>query len=157
MWRKVAVPGLLLLTAMPQAALAQKPENNWEALRALRVGQKIVVVDMDLKTYHGTFVAYTEEAISLRTDSGDRGIERAHVLRVSDREHSKRLRNTLLGAAIGAGAALAVGAIVDESFSDETNIAKTIFTPIGAGAGAAVGAAFAGYKTTYRAPARASP
>lgn len=157
MWRKVAVPLFLLVAAVPGAALAQKPENNWENLSALRVGQKIVVVDMDLKTYRGTFVAYSEEAISLRADSGDRGIERAHVLRVSDREHSKRFRNTLLGAAIGAGAALAVGAIVDESFSDETNIAKTIFTPIGAGAGAAVGAAFASYKAIYRAPARASP
>jgi hypothetical protein len=52
--------------------------------------------------------------------------------------------------AIGGGAALAIGAAVDKSFSeDNEHIAKTIFTPIGLGAGAGIGASIAGFETVY--------
>jgi hypothetical protein len=48
---------------------------------------------------------------------------------------------------------VAIGAATDASFSeDDEHIAKTIFTPIGLGAGAAFGSAFAGFETIYRAP-----
>ena len=57
----------------------------------------------------------------------------------------------LIGMAIGGGAALATGAVVDSRFSeDDEHIAKTIFTPIGIGTGAAIGASVAGYQTVYR-------
>jgi hypothetical protein len=154
---RITLVPLMLLILLPAAALAQKPENNWSNLNSLQVGQKVEVVDMDMKTHKGTFLAYNDESLSIRADKGDLGIERTRVLRVSNRERSKRLRNTLIGAAIGAAAGLAVGAGFDASFSDETNIAKTLLTPIGAGAGAGIGAAFASYDTIYRAPQRTKP
>jgi len=78
------------------------------------------------------------------------------VLRVSLREHSKRARNALIGAAVGAGAGLALGAAGDRGIHEtgEGNFAKAIFTPIGAGAGAGIGAAMPSYETIYRAPKR---
>jgi len=57
-----------------------------------------------------------------------------------------RLRNTLLGAAIGAGAGLGIGAGTDAQCSPHcflgNNLAKAIFTPLGALVGTVVGVAW---------------
>lgn len=158
MWlraRIAAVP-LMFLLILPAVAQTQKPENNWANLNSLQVGQKVEVVDMDLKTHKGTFLAYSDESLSIRTKKGDVGIERSRVLRVSNREHSKRLRNSLIGAAIGAGVGLAIGAVADRGFTEsgEENTMKKMLTPMVAGAGAGIGVAVASFETVYRAPKR---
>ncbi len=139
-----------LWAAQPQAAA---DETGWSNLQQVRVGQKIEVVDTNLKKYKGTFLSLSDEAISLRVGKDEVGVQRPNVFRVSSREHSKRLRNTLIGLAVGGAAGLAIGAAFDSSFSEEgENIAKAILTPIGLGAGAGIGAAFPpGYQTIYRA------
>ncbi|MDP2999207.1 MAG: hypothetical protein Q8N47_17095 [Bryobacterales bacterium] len=138
---------------------AERPEESWTNLNVLRAQQKIRVVRTNLKSIEGAFSACSDEAISLRVKGDLVSVPRAEVFRVTLQERSKRLRNTLIGMAIGGGAALAIGAAVDKSFSeDNEHIAKTIFTPIGLGAGAGIGAAITGFPTVYRGklPARAS-
>jgi hypothetical protein len=72
---------------------------------------------------------------------------------VASSNKSKRPRNALLGLAIGCAVGLASGAALDSSFSeDDEHLGKMIFTPIGCGAGAGVGAAIPGFETLYRAP-----
>jgi hypothetical protein len=136
--------------------LAQTAQDSWDNLKRLRAGQKIEVVNTDMKSVKGSFVSYAEDGISLQTDKGPLTIERARVMRISLREHSKRARNALIGAAVGAGAGLALGAAGDRGIHEtgEGNFAKAIFTPIGAGAGAGIGAAMPSYETIYRAPKR---
>lgn len=152
---------VLLGLAMPALALAQaqKPENNWDNLNRLQVGQKIQIVDTEMKRHEGTFLAYGADAVSIRTSRGDQGFPRDKVVRVSNREKSKRLRNALIGAAIGAGAGLAIGALADRAFTEtgERDKMKKFLTPIAAGAGAGIGAGFASYETIYRAPKRTKP
>jgi len=99
----------LLLAFAPGPGYARKGEP-WENLKQLQVGQKIEVVDMTLKSLTGTFVSFSDEAISLRNRGGDVTVVRADVLRVSLREHTKRTRNVLIGAAIGAAAGAAFAA-----------------------------------------------
>lgn len=149
---------LLVLTVWPSIVRAQKPENNWDNLNKLRVGQEIQIVDMNLKRHIGTFLSYSDGAISIRTKQGDHGFPREKVFRVSSRERSRRIRNALIGAAIGAGTGLAVGALADRSFTEsgEENTVKKILIPIGAAAGAGIGSAFASYETVFRAAKRAS-
>ncbi len=147
-----ALSAILPLLLFPVVTTAQTAEGSWQNLNQLRAGQKIEVVDTNLKKLKGTFLSFSEEAISLRVGKDEVGVQRPNVFRVSSREHSKRLRNTLIGLAVGGAAGLAIGAAVDSSFSEEDeNIAKAIFTPIGLGAGAGLGAAFPGYQTIYRA------
>lgn len=133
---------------------APKPENNWQNLQRLRAGQKIDVVDQKLKTHRGEFSSFDEGGITISLKDGPQRVARADVFRVSSRESSKRLRNAAIGAAIGAAAGLAIGAPLDYRFSNEgrEHIAKTLFIPIGAGVGAAIGSAFPGFETIYRAP-----
>ena len=159
---KAKVFSLLLVTTIFSISLpAQEPgEHSWDNLQQLRVGQKIEVVDTHLKKLKGTFLSFSEEAISLRVGKDEVGVQREDVFRVSLREKSKRLRKALIGMAIGAGAGVAaieICAYASSGFlpcagQDFRAVAYAILVPVGGAAGAGIGAAFPpGYQTIYRA------
>ncbi len=157
---KAKVFSLLLVATIFSISLpAQEPgEHSWENLQQVRVGQKIEVVDTNLKKLKGTFLSFSEEAISLRVKKQEVGVQREDVFRVSLREKSKRLRNALIGLAIGAGAGVAAAEIfvrTDQPIArfrgEYRSIAYVVLVPVGLGVGAAVGAAIPGYQTIYRA------
>ncbi len=139
-----------LRAAQPQAAA---DETGWSNLQQLRVGQKIEVVDTNLKKLKGTFLSFSEEAISLRVKKDEVGVQRPNVLRVSLRGRPKRSTSALVGAAIGALAGLTLGAVVPETECGR-GCMMGMSTVIGAGVGAGVGAAVSfvpSYRTIYRA------
>ena len=140
------------------ASLAAAGDNSWDNLQRLRAGEKIEVIDARMKRHSGEFLSVTEEGISLAAEGGETRIERANVARVSLREHSKRLRNVLIGTAAGGAAGAAAMAIwarraqPTAGFRNEYyDIGKYIFLPAGLGAGAAIGAAAPRFETIYRA------
>lgn len=122
-------------------------------MERLRPGQSIEVVDDKLRTHRGEFGAAGAEEISLQTANGPLIMKREAVARVTVRENSKRTRNALIGAAIGGGVGLVVGALVDKRFSNEgrAGVGYAISAPLGAGLGAALGASAHGFETVYRA------
>jgi hypothetical protein len=152
--------GILFVLLASVGALAQDPTHSWDNLKQLQAGQKIEVVDMNLKSVKGTFTSFSGEAISLQTKQDQVTVARADVLRVSDREHSKRLRNALLGGAIGAGIGLAAEEVGTRraqpisAYRGEYRAIGLILVPIGAGAGAGLGAACPSFRTIYRAEAQ---
>src|SRR5262249_23913720 len=88
---------------------AEKPESLWANLRSLHAGQKIQVVQVDLKAFAGEFVSVSDESISLKTGGAEKTIARTDIVRVS-RTGGKRARNVWIAAAVGGGAFAAVGA-----------------------------------------------
>jgi hypothetical protein len=94
---------LLLLLMAPGFGLAQFSQNNWDNLKQLAPGQQIRLVLNDAKSYRGQFRAVSDEAIMARVATGEQTFERQNVLRVSAKGKSRRGRNVLIGAAIGAG------------------------------------------------------
>ena len=146
------VIGTLIFSVSLQA---QKPgKQSWDNLNRLQSGQKVQVMQMDMKSLKGTFVGFSEEAISLRVKKKSVAVPREDLLRVSLREKPKRGRNALLMMGVGAGLGALSGAAVGAGFHEagETGVFMMVFTPLGAGVGAAVGAAapFASYETIYR-------
>jgi len=159
---KAKVFSLLLVTTIFSVSLpAQEPgKHSWGNLQQLRAGQRIEVVQMNLKSLQGTFLSFSEEAISLRVGKDEVGVQREEVFRVSLRKKSKRLRNVLIGLAIGAGAGVAAVEICAQASSgfspclgqDFRAIAYAVLVPVGGAVGAGVGATFPpGYQTIYRA------
>jgi hypothetical protein len=147
----------VFLLLVPAFALAQSGQDSWVSLGQLHAGQKIQVVDMNLKSMDGTFLSFTEESIFLRVKHGVVTVKRSDVMRVSSREKSKRTRNMLIGLAIGAGAGAAVGAALDTRVNYERGecCLGTVFGLLaGAPTGLGLGAAFPSYQTIYRAPKR---
>ncbi|MCH6553855.1 MAG: hypothetical protein IH793_06820 [Acidobacteria bacterium] len=158
----IGLVGCLLALPLVEAKALQEAQppaepgiSDWNNLQQLRVGDKVEVVRTDLSKLKGTFLSFSDEAISLRIGKDEVGVQRPKVFRVSAREHSKRLRNTFIGLGIGAaaGAVVGVAAVAGKPRqAGERRLSMVIGTLIGAGAGTVVGAAFSpGYQTIYRA------
>ena len=150
MKRVVETVGLLLLVAV--FGWAKSSQDNWDSLKELRPGQKIEVVDSNMKTLNGTFVSASDEAISLRTRKGEESVSRAHVVRISVRDNSHRARNMLLASGVLGGIAVAATAVPLIANSNEGNSCAACVVAIAAGfgGGAALGA-IPGSRTVYRA------
>ncbi len=101
---RVLILRMIILILVPGPALAQRPEHAWENLNQLREGCKIKVVDMNLKSWKGSLVSVSDEAITIRElrKQQEITVERANVFRVTDVRRSRRGRSALIGLAAGA-------------------------------------------------------
>ena len=143
---------VLFLVLVPRLGFARGNAGSWDDLKQLRVGEKIEVVDMNLKSVKGTFLSFSPDSISLNSGKQEMAVQRADVMRVSVRDTSKRTRNMLLGSGILGGVALAAAAVPLGSSSNEGNSCGVCVVAIvaGFGGGAALGA-LPGSRTVYRA------
>ncbi len=150
-----AITGLSLRAADPRAAMA-----SWDNLQNLRPGQEIRVVLNDAKSYQGELQLLSDGGITLRQAAGEQTFARQDILRVSSKARGRRVRNALLGAAVGAGSGLGIGAAADHTSCNHAsfgpcfpNLGKEVITPLGALAGAVVGAVMptGGWHGVYRA------
>jgi hypothetical protein len=133
------------LTAMAApAAIHTRDTANWSNLAKLASGARIRVVLMNGKSYTGKFRSLSDELIVVALGHGERAFERQNVLRVSTLGKSHRLRNTLIGAAVGVGAGFAFGGLADDEdyfHFDKEDQNYTIFAPSFTVVGTIVGAA----------------
>ncbi|MBI1954846.1 MAG: hypothetical protein HYS38_00465 [Acidobacteria bacterium] len=149
---------LLLATV----ARAQALEQSWDNLKTLREGEKIQVVDQKLKSQNGTFVSFSDEAITFQADKDQITIQRAEVFRVSSRKGASRGEHALVGLAIGAGTGFMLGMAGCANATDQNECSGSDKAALGAvvalflgGIGAGVGALVpSDYPTIYRAERR---
>jgi hypothetical protein len=163
----LALSTFAAVTGMPlHAADRQAANASWGNLKTLRPGQEIRVVLNDVKSYQGEFQALSDDGITLRQAAGEQTLARQDILRVSSKAQKHRWRNALIGTAVGAGAGLGIGAAADHSSNNSKcggtgfcfggmfpNLGKEVLTPVGALAGAVVGAVMptGGWHDVYRA------
>src|SRR2546429_3779208 len=100
--RNAALACFLIL--VPCSLRAQDKKDDWKALYGLRSGEKIELIETDMKKHVGTFSTVTEEAIQIHEGSNDIGIRKENVARVTVLDKSHRLRNALIFGVVGAGA-----------------------------------------------------
>ena len=137
--------GLAALSAFAQ---------SWETLRGLKSGDLVKVQDTSGREHSGAFRTVSADTISLVSGQGEVAIDKTKVRMVKVRASGRRLRNLLIGAAIG----VAVGATADNTLgtyfrneSGETSAARavTYIAPIAIFGG--IGAALPAYRTVYQA------
>jgi hypothetical protein len=129
------------------ASWAQTDQSSWANLSTLYTGQKIQIVEKDSKKHSGTFVTFNETAILYQDTAGEQTIPKEAVRRVKLMQNRHRLRNTLIGAAVGVGAGAGIGAASYQKPSCNNSMAfclggiggRGIPTAIGATLGLAVG------------------
>ncbi|MFQ5817038.1 MAG: hypothetical protein ACE5H2_03660 [Terriglobia bacterium] len=144
-----------------QPRMSPASESDWDNLAQLQPGQRILVETMDNVRHRGTFVAYSDEAISLREDKRDVGYRRKEVLRVwrlgpPNRGKAAKI-GFLSGFAVGAATAVIWWFSGDTQDGDEDYLVLLVAPAFGGlfgGVGAGLGAAVAPRSKTliYRAP-----
>jgi hypothetical protein len=100
------------------------------------VGQKIQIVDTNSKKHSGTFVSVSGTTLSYQDSAGEQTIEQQDIRCVKLMENKHRLRNTLIGGAVGAGAGAGIGAATSHPCSSQSFCIQ----PIGKGGMAGIGA-----------------
>jgi len=125
------------------SSFAQSHPNSWDNLKQLRQREKIKVVDTQLKSWTGNFVTVSEEALVVRTLEGLVTVERARVLRVTNIEKSKRLRNAAIGFA-------ACGVTAGSLVASEMGGYAALFGAWVGGACAGAAGLIPSYPTIYR-------
>jgi hypothetical protein len=161
-----AVPGrrgllvMLILILGLSAALPAQTQNPWSDLKGLRVGQGIEVIESSMKNHGGTFVALSDEGITLREKNSDVSLKRENVVRVSTTSGARRGEHAVIGLIVGGVIGAGIGAASFEKgtyFGNLRGVGALVGVAIGAPSGAAVGVCIPAHATIYRAaPAGAS-
>ena len=138
---------LSMVLLIPQVSGAQ--QNRWTNLEQIQPGQKLIVIDHQMKSLSGTFVRVSENSLVVKVDKLETAIDRDSVYRVTTGPQH-RGRNALIGLGIGA----ATGGILAGTVpgSEELSAGDVVGVVAGmAGAGAGIGALIAPARTIYRA------
>ncbi len=142
--------GVGLFLFLAQFAFAAPPgaEKSWGNLSQLRPKEKIQVFDTKLRSYKGRFLSFTNEELTWEADGKARVLKREDVLQVKSRARSKRLRNIVIGAVVGAvaGAGLIVVMHGERSEDPVAPVGFILGMPIGA----AIGAVPDSYEVIYQ-------
>jgi hypothetical protein len=144
---------LLLPVVMTTCALL--PGQDWSSVQSISRDTQVKVRTTSADV-SGAFSSASADSIVVRTDSGERAIQRSDVRQVKMRSRSRRIRNGVLGTAIGVGAGIGLGIAICPGCSGEGKPLKFIgpFVAVGVGIGAAAGFGPHAYQTVYKAPKR---
>jgi hypothetical protein len=131
--------------------LAAPVSKSWESLGQLDSGAPVEVVASD-HAEKGEFVSSTTESLTIHTNRGEQKFLRPEVVRVVSRRQSRRTRNLLIGAGVGA----AIGLVTDQTLGaylrNESNpaIARPLIWTLPIALCGGIGAAFPSYPVIYR-------
>ena len=139
---------VILLACLPAFAA---DTAQWANLRELKKGERIGIVQADMKRIEGRFDSASDATLTIVSDQAVT-LSKDQVVRVYRRPRLNRIARTLLGAGIGA----AGGGVVDGTFgaylrNESHGPDPGAITGLSAAAGAGIGAATGGgYRTVYQ-------
>jgi hypothetical protein len=133
---------VLLLPCLVTAA-----GDSWDDLQQLNQGRKIRVFLVGRDSFTGTFVGCTAENLLVRVRGGDRTVARAQVRKVTTGSRPKRLRNALIGLAIGAGSG---GLVVWKATDASERFGYAIAAAVMVAGGTVIGAVLPASRTVYK-------
>jgi hypothetical protein len=146
--RKLAF--LICVLGMPCVSWAQSNPASWENLSTLQPGEKIQILEENSTKVSGTFLNVSDAAIWLQEKARQEMVQKPDVRSVTLRKNEHRLRNTLLGAAIGVGAGSAIGAATYQHQFLGRGFQAFGGAMVGVIPGTVVGAVWPSHKTMYR-------
>jgi hypothetical protein len=149
------IASLLLLSFA--SALPAQPLGNWGTIKQLFAGEEVRITLDDGRKLQGKFQSSGDDNLVITASRSDETMSRIQVARVASRGRNHRLRNTLIGIGAGGAAGLILGVASNHCAAGTNclfhNLGIELFTPMGALAGAIVGAVIptGGWHDIYRA------
>jgi hypothetical protein len=131
---------------------AQDNRTSWSNLSVLHPGQRVQIVEINLTKHSGTFVNFSDTALSYHQPAGEQTLRKEDVKSVKLTERH-RLRNTLIGGAVGAGAGAGVvaGSWEDRGYLGGKGVGAEVGAAFGFIGGAIVGALLPNHRMIYSA------
>lgn len=141
-----------LLLGLVMAPLLHGVESEWQNLARIQSGDRVQVVDQQMRSYTGKFVRFSETGIALLIADKEVTVPKEDVYRVTVVSRG-RGRHVLRGLLIGTGVGLGIGAAASAPDSAKGSRGAIIGTGaiLGAGIGSLVGVAKAPHIPIYRA------
>lgn len=134
----------LVLSLMSQLAVAKNNLGDWNNVRILEVGTKIVVKTKAGEKYEGDLKSAGADSLSVAVNVSQAmrqviEIRRDEVKEVKTR--LSRIASTAVGAGVGLGVGLGLGALVDlkDKYGEDPGLGKAIFGSLGFLIGSAAG------------------
>jgi hypothetical protein len=158
---KKALSALLIVALFSCTALAGVKPDDWSNVKRLKAGSRLVVQTKTGRVIKGEVRLVTDYTLFLEAALPDGSVQdvtldKSDVMEVRMRGgRDASSMNHLLGAAIGLGVGIAIGAGYDSTHQggDDPGIGKLLFGLLGTTTGLAVGSAIpARDKTIYVAP-----
>ncbi len=141
-----------LLLGLVMVPLLHGVGSDWQSLSRIQAGDRVQVIDHQMRNYTGKFVSFSEAGITLLTADKEVTVPKDDVYRVTIVSRG-RGRHVLRGLLIGTGIGLGIGAAASAPDSVRGSRGDVIAagTILGAGIGTLVGAAKAPHIPIYRA------
>lgn len=142
-----------LLLGLVMVPLLHGVESDWQNLARIQSGDRIQVVDQQMRSYTDKFVRFSEAGITLLIADKEVTIPKEDVYRVTVVSRG-RGRHVIRGLLIGVGIGTGIGGAVCASDSTKGSRGAIVAggAAWGAGIGALVGAVKAPHIPIYRAP-----
>ncbi len=151
---------LICVLAIPCVSSAWDKPPVWQNLNKLHEGDKIQVRVANAKKIDGTFMSFSDAAISVETLAGPQTIQRQDVQSVKLMKAQHRLRNALILAGVGFGVGAGIGSATHQGCAstqtfcldiDGGVVSTAIGGTIGLLGGGAIGALVPEHPTLYNA------
>ena len=109
---------VLILTAAAAPIAAGQGTQPWDQILRLAPGSEVRVVAGNSKPINGTLDGVTADALQLNSGGSQQSIQRGEILSIAVKKGGHRLRNGMIGLAVGAGAGLGVGLATTQNGSN---------------------------------------
>jgi len=101
---------LVLVPFLALTAAGQAPASKWDKLRMLASGTEVRVAAGTAKPVSGALESVTDTTLVILTvGSGPQSFDKTQIASIEVKQPGHRLRNTLIGLGVGAGAGLIGG------------------------------------------------
>ena len=142
---------VLIFLLMPATLFAQQPSSDWNNVVKLKNGTKIIVITKNGREFAGEKRVANDDMLFMETRfevQGSRTISLSRNEIAEVRKRKSRWIFPLIGAAIGVGVGVAIGATQDHPGTDDPHMGKIIMGPLGGLIGATAGGVASRYKGT---------
>lgn len=142
---------VLIFLLTPATLLAQQASSDWNNVVKLKNGTKIIVITKNGREFAGEKRVANDDTLFMETKFEIQGTRTINLLRSEIAEVRKRKSRwvlPLIGAAIGVGVGVAIGATQDHPGTDDPHMGKIVFGTLGGLTGATAGGIASRYKGT---------